>query len=50
MRSYGDVQEVEQVEALGEGERTVRYGFGDFILDTQRYELRQSGASVPLGP
>jgi DNA-binding winged helix-turn-helix (wHTH) protein len=28
----------------------MRYVFGDYTLDTDRYELRHAGAQVPLGP
>jgi DNA-binding winged helix-turn-helix (wHTH) protein len=28
----------------------MRYGFGDYSLDTQRYELRRAGELIPLGP
>jgi DNA-binding winged helix-turn-helix (wHTH) protein len=28
----------------------VRYVFGDYSLDTQRYELRRAGELIPLGP
>ena len=28
----------------------MRYGFGDYSLDTQCYELRRAGELVPLGP
>jgi class 3 adenylate cyclase/DNA-binding winged helix-turn-helix (wHTH) protein len=28
----------------------MRYVFGDYSLDTQRYELRRAGALIPLGP
>src|ERR687887_2571 len=29
---------------------TMRYVFGDYVLDTLRYELRQAGAAIPLRP
>src|SRR5262245_41368953 len=32
------------------GEETMRYVFGDYSLDTQRYELRRAGELIPLGP
>lgn len=28
----------------------MRYVFGDYSLDTQRYELRRAGELIPLGP
>ena len=28
----------------------MRYMFGDYSLDTQRYELRRAGDFIPLGP
>ena len=28
----------------------MRYAFGDYSLDTQRYELRRAGTLIPLGP
>ena len=28
----------------------MRYVFGDYSLDTQRYELRRAGTLIPLGP
>ena len=28
----------------------MRYVFGDYSLDTQRYELRRAGEHIPLGP
>ena len=28
----------------------MRYVFGDYSLDTQRYELRRAGEFIPLGP
>ena len=31
-------------------EPTMRYGFGDYTLDTHRYELRRAGQLVPLRP
>jgi adenylate cyclase len=35
---------------LGEEDETMRYVFGDYSLDTQRYELRRAGDLIPLGP
>jgi DNA-binding winged helix-turn-helix (wHTH) protein len=35
---------------LGEGDRAMRYVFGDYSLDTQRYELRRAGELIRLGP
>ena len=32
------------------GHETMRYVFGDYSLDTQRYELRRAGDLIPLGP
>jgi DNA-binding response OmpR family regulator len=29
---------------------TMRYVFGDYSLDTQRYELTRAGALIPLRP
>jgi DNA-binding winged helix-turn-helix (wHTH) protein/class 3 adenylate cyclase len=34
----------------GGGDETMRYVFGDYSLDTQRYELRRAGDLIPLGP
>src|SRR5437762_7913012 len=37
-------------EGLHEGERgrAMRYFFGDYVLDTQRYELQRAGESLKL--
>src|SRR5262245_41750993 len=34
----------------GGGDGAMRYAFGDYSLDTQRYELRRAGELIPLGP
>ncbi|MBI3326690.1 MAG: winged helix-turn-helix domain-containing protein, partial [Nitrospinae bacterium] len=34
----------------GGGDRAMRYIFGDYSLDTQRYELRRAGELIHLGP
>ena len=32
------------------GEQAVRYRFGDYLFDTERYELHRAGVLVPLRP
>ena len=34
----------------GEREQAVRYRFGDYLFDTERYELHRAGVLVPLRP
>jgi DNA-binding winged helix-turn-helix (wHTH) protein len=34
----------------GQEEQVVRYRFGDYLFDTERYELHRAGVLVPLRP
>src|SRR5919106_6563758 len=42
--------EREGATETGGGGGAMRYVFGDYSLDTQRYELRRTGELIPLGP